>query len=186
MAALISAIMGLYIQATYAQYGPHWQENLFYSHFLSLPLFLPFFPSLQLQFNKMRDSPPLALSFAAFNQSPFGLKLSRFTTNHELGSSLLRRGLLIPEKILLLILNAVTQYACIRGVNLLAARSSALGVTVVLNIRKLVSLLASIWLFGNDLPSAIIVGAGVVFAGAGVYALGDNKPTKRSTDRKEL
>ena len=185
VAALISAIMGLYVQATYAEYGPHWQENLFYSHFLSLPLFLPFFPSLHLQFNKMRASPPWALSLAGFSQSPVGLKLSRLTTDDDLASFLLRRGLLIPEKILLLMLNAVTQYACIRGVNLLAARSSALGVTVVLNIRKLVSLLASIWLFGNELPAGVMIGAAVVFSGASVYATGDNKPKKASADKKE-
>ncbi|KAA8573662.1 hypothetical protein EYC84_005243 [Monilinia fructicola] len=47
-------------------------------------------------------------------------------------------------------MNVLTQYACIRGVNLLAAASSALTVTIVLNVRKLISLLLSIWLFGID------------------------------------
>ena len=70
----------------------------------------------------------------------------------------------------MLALNAFTQYACIRGVNLLGARTSALGVTIVLNVRKLVSLFASIWLFGNTLPAGVMVGAGVVFLGGGMYA----------------
>lgn len=42
--------------------------------------------------------------------------------------------------------------------------------TIVLNVRKLVSLFVSIWLFGNELPLGVMVGAGVVFAGGGVYA----------------
>lgn len=58
---------------------------------------------------------------------------------------------------------------CIRGVNILGSISSALTVTIVLNIRKLVSLLLSIWLFGNKLSSGIMVGACVVFAGGFLY-----------------
>ncbi|KAF4510434.1 hypothetical protein G6O67_002322 [Ophiocordyceps sinensis] len=46
VAQLLSAIMGIYTEATYRRYGPHWKENLFYSHVLSLPLFLPFTPSM--------------------------------------------------------------------------------------------------------------------------------------------
>ena len=53
---------------------------------------------------------------------------------------------------------------------MLGARTSALGVSIVLNIRKLVSLLASIWLFGNQLPIGVLVGAGVVFGSGALYA----------------
>ncbi len=70
----------------------------------------------------------------------------------------------------MLALNSLTQLACIRGVNLLAARSSALTVTIVLNIRKLVSLFLSIWLFGNKLAPGVLVGAAVVFGSGLLYA----------------
>ena len=53
---------------------------------------------------------------------------------------------------------------------MLGARTSALGVSIVLNIRKLVSLLASIWLFGNQLPIGVLMGAGVVFGSGALYA----------------
>lgn len=66
-------------------------------------------------------------------------------------------------------MNALTQYVCIRGVNLLAAQTSALGVTVVLNLRKLVSLFISIWVFGNKLPPGVVLGAAVVFGSAGLW-----------------
>ena len=177
LAALLSAIMGLYVQITYAKYGPYWQENLFYSHFLSIPLFLPFYSSLRHQFDTMRASPPVLLSladFAILRPSSFPvLKYNVYPT----------ASFVIPERLFYLFLNAATQLLCIRGVNLLAARTSALGVTIVLNMRKLVSLLLSIWLFGNDLPVGVIVGAAIVFTGAGVYALGDQKPKKPLPDK---
>ena len=40
----------------------------------------------------------------------------------------------------------------------------------MLNIRKLASLLLSIWIFGNHLPPGVLVGAAVVFGSAGVWA----------------
>lgn len=70
----------------------------------------------------------------------------------------------------MLLLNSVTQLACIRGVNLLAAESSALTVTIVLNVRKLVSLFLSIWLFGNELAPGVVLGAAVVFGSGLLYA----------------
>lgn len=77
----------------------------------------------------------------------------------------------VPKQILNLAANALTQYICIRGVNLLSARTSALGVTIALNVRKLVSLFLSIWLFGNRLPEGVLLGAAIVFGSAGVWAV---------------
>ncbi|KAL2412789.1 hypothetical protein ABEF95_014426 [Exophiala dermatitidis] len=77
----------------------------------------------------------------------------------------------IPRPVFLLLLNATTQLLCIVGVNRLSAQSSSLTVSIVLNIRKLASLVLSIWLFGNTLPSGVLLGAIVVFVGGGLYAL---------------
>lgn len=85
----------------------------------------------------------------------------------------------IPSQLAYLVTNVVTQYACIRGVNLLAAVSSALTVTIVLNIRKLVSLLLSIWLFGNRLAVGTLVGAIIVFGAGGLYSLDSRAKTSR-------
>ncbi|KAH0608056.1 uncharacterized protein H6S33_002108 [Morchella sextelata] len=129
LAQVLSAFMGLYIERTYHTFGHHPREGLFYSHFLSLPLFLPLLPSIRSQWERLE-----------------GLRWY-------------------------LLANAATHYVCSRGVNLLAARSSALTVTVVLNVRKLVSLVVSVWVFGNVLGWGVGVGAGVVFLGGGLYAL---------------
>lgn len=158
--------MGLYTEETYKEYGPHWKENLFYSHLLALPLFAPFLPSMHKQLLKLSSSAPLVLpSFATLQNLPADLldKLSHFY---------------LPSQLVYLALNVLTQYACIRGVNLLAAASSALTVTIVLNVRKLVSLLLSIWLFGNRLSPGTLVGACLVFFAGGLYSLDGGKGKK--------
>jgi UDP-xylose/UDP-N-acetylglucosamine transporter B4 len=154
--------MGLYTEATYRKYGPQWRENLFYSHILSLPLFIPFVPAMLHNLNQLTASPP-------------------FEVSSSWGALALAGG--VPRQLVFLAANVLTQYACIRGVNLLAAKSSALTVTIVLNIRKLASLLLSIWLFGNSLAAGTLIGAVVVFASGGLYSLGSSpKPSKHVKD----
>lgn len=150
-AQVLSAIMGLYTEATYRLYGPQWKENMFYSHMLSLPLFLPFLPSMIRNFNSMSQSEPLKISM------PWLPIIAEPK---------------VPGQLVYLGLNVITQYACIRGVNLLAAKSSALTVTIVLNVRKLVSLLLSIWLFDNSLAYGTLMGAVIVFGAGALYTLG--------------
>ncbi|KAL8658113.1 MAG: hypothetical protein Q9226_001263 [Calogaya cf. arnoldii] len=171
-AQVLSAIMGVYTQVTYATYGSHWHENLFYSHALSLPLFIPFIPSLRSQFQDFLSSPPVHLSSAYLQPFLASSKANSSDTAQSLPPMLFSSlpTLPIPKDILYLALNALTQYLCIRGVNLLGARTSALGVTIVLNMRKLASLLLSIWLFGNQLPIGVLLGAMIVFGSAGIWA----------------
>ncbi|KAK5237820.1 golgi uridine diphosphate-N-acetylglucosamine transporter [Exophiala xenobiotica] len=89
----------------------------------------------------------------------------------------------IPRPVILLLLNAATQLLCIVGVNRLSAQSSSLTVSIVLNMRKLASLVLSIWLFGNDLPSGVLTGAAIVFLGGGLYAL-PARPARPSVERE--
>lgn len=163
--------MGLYTEETYRQYGPQWKENLFYSHLLSLPLFLPFMPSLVNQFNRLAHSSPLSLPGWG---GADGI---------DLDSNMPSSGLHIPSQLAFLVINVLTQYACIRGVNLLAAASSALTVTIVLNIRKLVSLLLSIWLFGNRLAAGTLLGAVVVFGSGALYSVGSKKKPSQAQQK---
>jgi solute carrier family 35 (UDP-xylose/UDP-N-acetylglucosamine transporter), member B4 len=158
--------MGLYTEATYREYGPQWRENLFYSHALSLPLFVPFASAMYSSYSKMVESDTL-----------------------DLHTSIPGVGYLFaqaPSQLIFLVTNVLTQYACIRGVNLLAAVSTALTVTIVLNIRKLISLLLSIWLFGNKLAPGTLLGAVVVFSAGGLYTFGSSPSKPAAVSQQKL
>jgi UDP-xylose/UDP-N-acetylglucosamine transporter B4 len=146
-AQILSAYMGVYVQDTYATHGSHWRENLFYSHFLSLPLFLPLAGTLRRQYVALSATPPLSI--------PDSLPVLKSAN--------------LPSGIIYLLLNSLTQLACITGVNLLSAQASAVTVTIVLNVRKLVSFVASTILFGHSLSGTMCLGAGLVFGAGALY-----------------
>ena len=171
VAQVLSAIMGLYTEETYREYGPHWKENLFYSHLLALPLFTPFLPSMYRQLLKLAASQPLGL--------PAYDSITHLPAEVQKGLGAIH----LPSQLVYLVMNVLTQYACIRGVNLLASASSALTVTIVLNVRKLVSLLLSIWLFGNRLAVGTLIGAFIVFFAGGMYGLEGSKNSGRARHR---
>lgn len=75
----------------------------------------------------------------------------------------------VPVGVALLLVNAVTQLACISGVNLLSASASAVTVTIVLNVRKLVSFVLSTLIFGHQLPGMMVLGAAMVFGAGALY-----------------
>ncbi|KAJ5112951.1 UDP-N-acetylglucosamine transporter yea4 [Penicillium angulare] len=175
LAMVLSAFQGIYADRLYATYGrDHWKEALFYSHTLSLPLFLSSYSQLSSQWQVVSSSPSLLSKISgSSDQNLLGFSnrtalsvLSTTAGKYPLVESVLDQ---LPIQVAYLIMNALTQYLCIRGVHLLSAKSSSLTVTVVLNIRKLVSLLLSIYLFGNQLGSGVLVGAVLVFIGGGLY-----------------
>ncbi|ORY04009.1 UAA transporter [Clohesyomyces aquaticus] len=154
VAQLLSAYMGAYVEDIYLEYGNHWKANLFYSHLLSIPLFASFGPILYSQFLRLHDSQPFQVpSNIAVSLPPTFNKAMAATSQH----------------VIYLTANAVTQLLCITGVNILSANTSAVTVTIVLNIRKLVSFLLSIWLFGNQMGGLMKVGAAMVFGAGALY-----------------
>lgn len=166
LALMLSAMMGVFTDRTYAKYGrEHWMENLFYSHTLSLPVFMLYWGDMAAQLGTLASSPPV---------------LAAFPTK-EMPSTILVPLERVPIQVVWLLVNAATQYVCIRGVNLLSARSSSLTVTIVLNVRKVVSLLLSIWIFGNRLSPGVLFGAALVFLGGGLYSL----PSGRGRPREK-
>lgn len=187
-ALLLSACMGLYaddMYATYGRSGAITAETLFYSHAMSLPYFASQTKPL------LRDLASIAAVSGSSDSNgngnggnTFGLpswfservnsSSTKLFSPSSFDSPSFPTGsfcLQIPRPVLLLLLNATTQLLCIVGVNRLSAQSSSLTVSIVLNIRKLASLMLSIWLFGNTLPLGVLTGAAVVFIGGGLYAL---------------
>jgi UDP-xylose/UDP-N-acetylglucosamine transporter B4 len=195
LAMLLSAFQGIYADRLYATYGRnHWKEALFYSHTLSLPLFVPTLPQLLAQWHALNSSPSLLSQVTALvgqagdtntcltpgntadSAGPCAISTStpvavvfRVLLNFRDYEVFQRILTGIPVQVFHLLLNAMTQYWCIRGVHLLSAKSSSLTVTIVLNVRKLISLLLSIHIFGNSLSQGVLVGAILVFVGAAMY-----------------
>lgn len=176
-ALVLSACMGLYTDDMYSAHGRSGAitaETLFYSHTLSLPFFAAQVRPLIDEFSTIA---------AISTRDPLSVKSEPSPITRYLPISPMSpiNSFSIPLPVVLLLLNAFTQLLCIVGVNRLSAQSSSLTVSIVLNIRKLASLLLSIWLFGNQLPTGVIVGAAVVFVGGGLYALpatgGPKNPT---------
>jgi drug/metabolite transporter (DMT)-like permease len=164
--------MGIYVQNMYAKYGNHWQENLFYSHIFSIPLFLPLRGSLISQYQGLLASAPLHLPSQILPYVPLPAQkaVGRVSTS-----------------IFHLLLNSLTQCICITGVNLLGSKTSAVTVTIVLNIRKLVSFMLSVWIFGNHLSGLMTIGAAIVFGSGALYTWESSirrkkpSPSKRAT-----
>ncbi|KAJ5533666.1 UDP-N-acetylglucosamine transporter yea4 [Penicillium frequentans] len=187
LAMVLSAFQGIYADRLYATYGrDHWKEALFYSHTLSLPLFITSYSQLSSQWHVVSSSPSFLSKISdesALSDLSCNTTLSALLTviqNHASIQSFLDQ---LPIQVAYLIMNALTQYLCIRGVHLLSAKSSSLTVTVVLNIRKLVSLLLSIYLFGNHLASGVLVGAILVFLGGGLYGFEGARLRKVATKK---
>ncbi|KAL5334942.1 UAA transporter family-domain-containing protein, partial [Aspergillus crustosus] len=71
LAMLLSAFQGIYADRLYEVHGrSHWKEALFYSHTLSLPLFLPTLPQLLTQWHALKSSPSLLAHVLAIIGGP--------------------------------------------------------------------------------------------------------------------
>lgn len=182
LAQFLSAYMGAYVEDTYTQYGADWTENLFYTHFLSIPLFLPMAGMVRDQYARLAATSPL--------RSQHLLATARKALPEDIAVQALQRiaPLIeqIPQGLLFLSINAVTQLACISGVNLLSAKTSAVTVTIVLNIRKLVSFIFSTILFGHELSGKMILGSVLVFGSGALYGWETSwrLPQKRNRQQK--
>lgn len=146
IASVISAFMGLYTENLFRRYGHHWKESFFYLHLFSLPLFLLYTQPISTGVQEIWTSPPNVLLLEKFNWN-------------------------VPLQTILLLVNAVTQVICSRGVNKLTSSRTALSVTVVLLARKFLSLLISSWIYGNTLSALGIFGAVLLVWGSTQYTL---------------
>uniref|UniRef100_UPI00398E5C9F UDP-xylose and UDP-N-acetylglucosamine transporter isoform X2 n=1 Tax=Pristiophorus japonicus TaxID=55135 RepID=UPI00398E5C9F len=142
-ALFMSARMGLFQETLYKQYGKHSKEALFYNHFLPLPAFLLFASDI-------------------YNHGIL------FSQSKQMEIPLL--GKPIPIMWFYLMMNVLTQYVCIRGVFILTTECTSLTVTLVVTLRKFISLIFSIVYFKNPFTFWHWVGTSVVFVGTLTYA----------------
>ncbi|KAM8974839.1 nucleotide sugar transporter SLC35B4 [Pelodytes ibericus] len=141
-ALVVSARMGIFQETLYKEYGKHSKEALFYNHALPLPGFLLFTPDI---YNHA----------VMFTQSePFLVPLL---------------GVQMPIMWFYLLMNIITQYVCIRGVFFLTTVCPSLTVTLVVTLRKFLSLIFSILYFNNAFTNWHWIGTLLVFLGTLLY-----------------
>ncbi|NXX85024.1 S35B4 protein, partial [Urocolius indicus] len=141
-ALLMSARMGIFQEMLYKQFGKHSKEALFYNHALPLPGFLLLAPNIYHHAVLFSQSEPF--------QVP-GI------------------GLTLPIMWFYLFMNVITQYVCIRAVFLLTTECTSLTVTLVVTLRKFVSLIFSILYFQNPFTVWHWLGTAFVFVGTLMY-----------------
>lgn len=142
VALFISARMGLYQEVLYKRYGKYPDEALFYTHLLPLPFFL-------MLYNNIWEHAIIATNSAAYTVPVVGAAL--------------------PLQWVYLIGNVLTQYLCISSVYVLTTECSSLTVTLVVTLRKFVSLLFSIVYFSNPFTIYHWIGTILVFIGTIIF-----------------
>jgi len=96
-------------------------------------------------------------------------------------------GITMPSFYVPLAINVFTQFLCVGGVHRLTSRVSSLTVTLVLVVRKAVSLWISVALVGGDRGDIWLWGGAMaVVIGTVAYTLGSAKPRPTSKGEKEL
>jgi UDP-xylose/UDP-N-acetylglucosamine transporter B4 len=145
VALAISSAMGHLQDMAYKRWERKPDEIMFYAHVLSLPGFVLFGGELGRSVERWSASPPLLL----WNDSV------------SLG----------PQMWIFLAANVATQWMCVRSVYELTSRQGTLTCTVVLTLRKFLSLLGSVWYFENEWTLTHWVGTFLVFAGVVLYSL---------------
>lgn len=165
VALFVSARMGLYQEVLYKRYGKHPSEALFYTvsynysiiaeyynliyHFLFLQQHLLPLPGFLLLFNNISDHMVIA------SNSPLYL-VPYININ-------------LPILWVYLLGNVLTQYLCISSVYILTTECSSLTVTLVVTLRKFVSLLFSIVYFSNPFTFYHWIGTILVFIGTIIF-----------------
>ncbi|KAF6086847.1 solute carrier family 35 member B4 [Phyllostomus discolor] len=161
-ALLMSARMGIFQETLYKQFGKHSKEALFYNHALPLPGFI-------------------FLASDIYNHAVLFNKSESYQVPVV--------GVTVPVMWFYLLMNVATQYVCIRGVFILTTECASLTVTLVVTLRKFVSLIVSILYFQNPFTLWHWLGTMCVFVGTLMYtevwnSLGTAKSPPGKEDKK--
>ena len=163
VALVLSGLLGMVQDRTYSKFrgsdDTPWKESMFYLHFLSMPVFLSLKGDIADQLYTLQQTSAFSTSSVPF-PSP------------------------VPIAFVILALNVLTQLVCVAGVNRLTSRVSSLTVTLTLVVRKAVSLIVSLTLFGDreiDQRQRLLLfgGAGLVFAGTVLYSFSKQRKRER-------
>ncbi|KIY64537.1 UAA transporter, partial [Cylindrobasidium torrendii FP15055 ss-10] len=160
VALILSGLLGIVQDATYAQHkgSSPWEESMFYLHFLAMPMFAFMGEKILYQAQSLHSS-------------------ASFQSNIP-----------VPSAYLLLLANVTTQLVCVAGVNRLTTQVNSLTVTLILVVRKAVSLLVSVLLKGTAEHVDVTMlwaGAGLVLLGTVWYSYGSARAKTKEKGKKK-
>ncbi|XP_006618624.1 UDP-xylose and UDP-N-acetylglucosamine transporter [Apis laboriosa] len=142
IALFVSARMGIYQEVLHKKYGKNAREALYYTHLLPLPFFLTLTSNIWDHLIYALASDPIKISII---------------------------NIQVPKLIVYLIGNILTQYMCISSVFVLTTECTSLTVTLVITLRKFLSLLFSIIYFKNPFTIYHWIGTILVFTGTVIF-----------------
>ncbi|KAL7286228.1 hypothetical protein TKK_0019484 [Trichogramma kaykai] len=142
LALFISARMGIYQESLFSKFGKNSREALYYSHLLPLPFFAFLIPNLWEHAIIAWNSPTIYIPIIDIN---------------------------VPRMIIYLLGNILTQYLCVSSVFYLTTVCASLTVTLILTLRKFLSLIFSIFYFKNPFTIYHWIGTLLVFTGTLIF-----------------
>ena len=159
--------LGALQEACRTQYGDAPFEMLFFFHFFSLPAFAFCAASL----------PATLARWSASHSALAELRSAWGVSSGALGAAWPLLPLLrLPVMWVHVAVNCVTQFVCLVGVYRLIAQVDQLGVNVALTVRKFISLMLSIWVFGNKFTGFHWLGAVLVIGGSAYFSMAPKPP----------
>jgi UDP-xylose/UDP-N-acetylglucosamine transporter B4 len=179
----LQTLLGEMQSRTSTQFGKAGDESTFFMHLLSVPvLFLlvtgtsspPFltFDNINERLLYWSSSPPAMIEFTRMANIAGKESISLSSFFARFGASIISfLGLgQIPVMYIFVGLNVITQYIGITGVYQLVEVCDPLTVNVLLTVRKAISVVASILLFGNTFTIWHCLGAIIVFSSSILWA----------------
>ena len=160
---------------------------MFYLHFMAMPMFAFLFNDIKQQVAVVNSSEKLVLDFNNPIQSIFLLPIGKpsATSGQDVNRGLLPT-ISVPSFYVPLILNIFTQLVCISGVHRLTSRVSSLTVTLVLVVRKAVSLGISVLILGRGTGNVWLWGGALlVLIGTITYTTSTASSPKKLESKKE-
>lgn len=144
---ILASFLGIQQQSLNEEYNSSEKlvsETKFYTHLLSLPFFCLFATDLIHSFSVL-IIPPSDRSDLFF----------------MIGSSIS-----LPKGLLFSLINVISQYGCISSVYHFLSLTDSLSLQMALTVRKMLSLVVSVFYFHNPFPLQSWMGAALVFSGA--------------------
>jgi len=167
-----------------------WEESMFYLHFLALPMFGLLHKDIVTQFHAINasSSSSVVVLLPGTVHSYFQIPPPQATSLPK-SLQLEEAGLRVffPSSYPPLILNTVSQLFCAAGVNRLTTQVSSLSLTLILVVRKAVSMLISVLTRPSSQVNMPMLwtGAALVMAGTVGYSLATGTRSKAKEHAKK-